>query len=76
MVATRLFANPAVKIGAIEARVKRKQHPRLVDPVARGARGVLAHAVGDQVFDPFKLKPLKTLALMCVPSQDQISFRG
>ena len=38
MVATRLFADTAIKIGAIEVRVKRKQHPRLIDPVAGGAR--------------------------------------
>ena len=37
MVATRLFANTTIKIGAIEVRVKREQHPRLIDPVARGA---------------------------------------
>ena len=51
MVATRLFADTAIKIGAIEVRVKRKQHPRLIEPVARGSRCVLAHAVGDKVLD-------------------------
>ena len=40
MVATRLFADTTIKIGAIEVRVKREAHPRLIDPVARGVAGI------------------------------------
>ena len=51
IIASRLFPNPSIQIGAIYLAVKNKQPPCLIKHFRRGPRGELPHPIGNDVFD-------------------------
>lgn len=51
MVACGFVADAAFEIGDIEAGVKPEQETRLFQHLGGAARGILAHAIGDQILD-------------------------
>lgn len=50
IIATGLFADTALKIVHLGVGVKAQEDARLFKPVCRRAGGILAHAIGDEVF--------------------------